>query len=152
MVEASPTTNLAEVNADFLRLWQPSQRNHEDIREIFVDQGAIAAPTTVETPVGNGEVETSLEYENPTDEQIPGLKGLLDYLAERYPCSEINKYYTINRTHRHQNLGDTHVFVRKTTKQVRNVRLLVETYAPTILHRTHVAQKITRPIYIFENP
>ena len=152
MVEASPTTNLAEVNADYLRLWQPSARNHVDVRDIFVAKEQIAQPTVVETPVGNGEIETSLVYQNPSNEQVPGLSGLLNYLGEQYPAAPVNKYYTINRRHRHEVLGDTHVFVRKSTKQVRNPRVHVETYAPTLLQRTRITQKVTRPIYIFAAP
>ena len=152
MVEASATTNLSEINADYLRLWQPSARNHVDVRGIFVDKGAIVAPASVETPVGNGETETTLEYDAPSNEQLPGLKGLLDYLERQYPCSAVNKFYTINRKQTMQALGDTHVLVRKSTKQVRNLRVNVETYAPTLLQRTKVTQKVTRPIYIFAAP
>ena len=47
MAEPSATTNLSEVNTDYLRLWQPAARNHEDIREIFVDKAAVTEPTVV---------------------------------------------------------------------------------------------------------
>jgi hypothetical protein len=163
---------LSEVNADYLRLWQPAVRNHVDVRDTFVDKNQIAKPTATETPVGNGEVEVTLDYDAPTNEQVPGLRGLLDYLEQQYPAGCVNKYYTINRRQKTELLGDTHVFVRKTAKSTRNVQLNVETFAPTLLQRTRVArtqhlrvnvetfaptllqrtrvtQKITRPIYIF---
>ena len=69
MVEASATTNLSEVNADYLCLWQPAITNHVDIRGIFVDKSQVTTPDVVQTPVGNGEVETSRVYNNPNNEQ-----------------------------------------------------------------------------------
>ena len=97
MTEPSATTNLSEVNADFLRLWQPAARNHEDVREIFVDKGAIIEPTVVETPIGGtGEVDTSLEYPGATNEQVPALQGLLDYLGQQYPPLRAYRQVTKN--------------------------------------------------------
>ena len=151
-MEPSPTTNLSEVDADYLRLWQPAARTHVDVRELFVAKSQIVEPTETEVPVGSGEFETTLEYPSPSNEQVPGLKGLLDYMEQRNPASTINKYYTIHRRQKTELLGDTHVIVRKTVKQVRNMRVYVETYAPTLLQRTRVTQKITRPIYIFATP
>ena len=148
-MEPSPTTNLSELNADYLRLWQPAVRNHVDVRELFVAKNQIAEPTETQVPVGNGEVETTLVYEDPSNEQVPGLRGLLDYLEQQRPASTVNKYYTIHRRQKTEVLGDTHVLVRKTTKQIRNVRVNVETFAPTLLQRTKITQKITRPVYIF---
>ena len=149
MVEASPTTNLSEVNADFLRLWLPAARNHVDVRDIFVAKAQVAVPTAIETPVGNGEVETKLEYDAPSNEQVPGLKGLLEYLEEQYPGAPVNKYYTINRKQNMQALGDTWVLQRKVSQNVTHRRISVEQYAPVLLQRTRIIQKITRPIYIF---
>ena len=150
MVEASATTNLSEVNADFLRLWQPAVLNHVDIREIFVDKGQITNTDVVTTPVGNGEVETSLVYSNPTNKQIPALKDLLDYLAQ-YPSGTVNKYYTINRTQQAIFNGDTHLLNRQVTKNIKNQRVVIEQHAPITIQRTKVVKSITRPIYIF-NP
>ena len=89
MVEANATTTLSEINADFLRLWQPAKINHEDIRSIFVDQSEVTEPAVVETAIGD-EIETELVYEAPTNQQIPALKGLLDYLSQ-YPNGTVNK-------------------------------------------------------------
>ena len=136
MVEASATTNLSEVNADYLRLWQPAARNHVDVRDIFVDKGAITEPTVVETPIGGtGEVDTSLEYQGATNEQVPGLKGLLDYMAEQYPPCPVNKYVTINRKQEAQFQGDTWVLQRKMSQNVRNLKVSVEQYAPVLNQR-----------------
>ena len=123
MVEASATTNLSEVNADYLRLWQPAARNREDIREIFVDKAAVTEPTVVETPIGGtGEVDTGLEYPGGTNDQVPALRGLLDYVAEQYPPAPVNKYFTINRKQQAQFLGDTWVLQRKVVQNVKRLR------------------------------
>ena len=148
MVEASATTNLSEVNADYLRLWQPAITNHVDIRGIFVDKSQVTTPDVVQTPVGNGEVETSLVYNNPNNEQIPALKDLLDYLAQ-YPNGTVNKYYTINRTQQAVFNGDTQLLNKQITKKIRNQRVTIEQHAPITIRRTKVTNKITRPIYIF---
>ena len=169
MVEANATTNLSEINADFLRLWQPAKVNHEDIREIFVDQSAITEPAIVQTPIGD-EIETTLVYDEPTNEQIPALKGLLDYLSQ-YPNGTVNKYFTVHRknqavfqgdnhsftrklTQNNQKTqqcvfeGDTHVLQRRVSKSVQNMRMSIEQNAPTLIQRTHVNKNISRPIHI----
>ena len=148
MVEASATTNLSEVNADYLRLWQPAVLNHVDIREIFVDKSQITNTDVVTTPMGNGEVETSLVYSNPTNKQIPALKDLLDYLAQ-YPNGTVNKYYTINRTQQAVFNGETHLLNRQVTKNIKHQRVMIEQFAPITIRRTKVTNKVTRPIYIF---
>ena len=150
MAEPSATTNLSEVNADYLRLWQPAARNHEDIREIFVDKAAVTEPTVVETPIGGtGEVDTSLEYPGATNDQVPALRGLLDYVAEQYPPAPVNKYFTINRKQQPQFLGDTWVLQRKVSQSVRNLRVSVEQFAPVLIQRQVRNVKIVRPIYVF---
>ena len=148
MVEASATTNLSEVNADFLRLWQPAVLNQIDIREFFVDEGQITNTDVVTTPMGNGEVETSLVYSNPTNKQIPALNDLLDYLAQ-YPNCTVNKYYTINRTQQAVFNGETHLLNRQVTKNIKHQRVMIEQFAPITIRRTKVTNKVTRPIYIF---
>ena len=61
----------------------------------------------------------------------------------------MNKYYTINRRQKTELLGDTHVFVRKTVKQTRNLRVNVETYAPVLIQRQVRNVKVTRLVHIF---
>ena len=149
MVEASATTNLAEVDADYLRLWQPSARNHVDVRDIFVDKEVVTEPVAPHVPVGNGEVETSLEYPGPTNDQVPALKGLLEYLDQLYPPAPVNKYYTIHRKQQAQLLGDTWLQQRRVAKTVRNLRVSVEQFAPVLIQRQVRNVKVVRPVYIF---
>ena len=148
MAEPSATTNLSEVTADYLRLWQPAARNHEDIREIFVNKGVITEPVVVETPIGD-EVDTSLEYPGATNDQVPALKGLLDYIGEQYPPLPVNKYFTINRKQQAQFLGDTWVLQRKVSRNVKNLRVSVEQYTPVLIQRQVRNVKVVRPIYVF---
>ena len=150
MTEPSATTNLSEVNADFLRLWQPAARNHEDVRDIFVDKGAVIEPTVVETPIGGtGEVDTSLKYPGATNDQAPALQGLLQYIGEQYPPAPVNKYFTINRKQQAQFMGDTWVLQRKVSRNVRNLRVSVEQFAPVLIQRQVRNVKVVRPIYVF---
>ncbi len=76
------TTNLREVTADFVRLWDGAALQHKDVRELFVQQASVVSPQAVEVQVGQ-ETDTELIYPAPTDEQVPGLKGLLEYIDAR---------------------------------------------------------------------
>ena len=169
MVEANATANLPEINADVVRRWPPAKVNHEDIRSTFVDQNQVTEPIVVETPIGD-EIDTTLVYDAPTNEQIPALKGLLDYIAQ-YPNGTVNKYFTVHRKQQAVFQGDNHNFTRKLTqnnnktqqcvfqgdtqviqrnvsKRVQNMRMSIEQNAPMIIQRTHVNKNISRPIHI----
>ena len=147
-MEANAITNLSEVTADFVRLFQPSSRTHQDVRDLFVHQADVISPAIVEIPVGD-ETETILEYTNPTNEQIPALQGLLQYIDQQYPPQPINRYHTTNRRHLHRSDGDTHTTVVKRTIQKRDVRILLDVYAPVIYSKRVQVNKTIRPIYIF---
>ena len=150
MGEPSATTNLSEVSADSLRLWRPAARNHVDVREIFVDKSAITEPVVVETPIGGtGEVDVSLVYPGATNDQVPALRGLLDYLEQQCPPATVNKYFTVNRKHQAQFLGDTWLLQRKVVQNVRRLRVSVEQYAPVLIQRQVRNVKVVRPIYVF---
>ena len=146
----SATTNLSEVNADVLRLFNVSSRQHEDIRDIFVHGSSVVQPVVVETPVGD-EIDTSLVYENPTNDQVPALQGLLDYLGEQYPAGDINKYYNIHKKFTHRVDGDVHVTHIKRHVSKRDVRFSLDVYAPMVYNKRVYTTKIFRPIYIFTN-
>ena len=107
-MEASATSNLSEVHADFVRLFNTSARRHEDIRDMFVQQSEVAVPETVEIPVGD-EIDTALQYTNPNNNQVPALQGLLSYLDQQYPPQPVNKYYTTHRKHTHIDKKAIHI-------------------------------------------
>ncbi len=71
----SATTNLSEITCDFVRLWDGAALAHRDVRELFLHQASVVSPEAVEVQVGQ-ETDVKLYYPEPTDEQVPGLKGL----------------------------------------------------------------------------
>ena len=78
-MEAIAATSLSEIAADFVRLWNQNKSQHEEVREMFVHQDAVVEPQEVHAQIGD-EVDVDLQYPNPTNEQVPGLKGLLEYV------------------------------------------------------------------------
>jgi hypothetical protein len=93
----SATTNLSELTCDFVRLWDGEALAHRDVRELFVHQGDVVAPEAVEVQVGQ-EIDVELVYPEPTNEQVPGLRGLLQYIDAR-GTGVINKHYSLKRKH-----------------------------------------------------
>ena len=86
----SATTNLSELTCDFVRLWDAEALQHRDIRELFVHQASVVSPEAIEVQVGQ-EIGTELVYPAPTDEQVPSLKGLLEYIDARGTGGAVNK-------------------------------------------------------------
>ncbi len=99
----SATTNLSEVTADFVKLWDGEVLAHRDVRELFVQQASVISPQAVEVQVGQ-EIDTELIYPAPTNEQVPGLKGLPDYIDAR-EGGVVNKHYSLKRKHYTLNEG-----------------------------------------------
>ena len=136
MVEASATTNLSEVAADFVSLWNPAALRHEEIRDIFVPQSAVVEPTEVQIPVGD-EIDTTLVYSEPSNEQVPGLKGLLEYLEQiEGPGGTVHKHYNITRKGFALNAGDTHYLNRQTLFRIARQQQLHE-------HSSYLLRKST---------
>ena len=55
----SALTNQAEINADYVRLWNRDARRHDDIRDIFAPQAAVVDPARVKLVIQD-EVDTGL--------------------------------------------------------------------------------------------
>ena len=146
----SATTNLAEVNADSVRLFNAAERRHEDVRELFVAQSNVTQPETVSIQVGD-EVDTELVYQNPTGDQVPALDGLLQFIDQQYPGQPINKHYTIYKKYSFRREGDTHTTLLKRQVNKRTVRVNLDLFAPVLYQKRIVVNKITRPIYIFQD-
>mgnify|MGYP000229018715 CR=1 FL=1 len=163
----SATTNLIEVTADFVRLWDGAALQHKDVRELFVHKASVVAPELVELQVGQ-ETDTELVYPAPTNEQVPGLRGLLEYIDARGTGGVVNKHYNLKRkhfhlqecsvqqvqqqvtrhTHKHEQLCvvEQHSYqkiVKKTTLTILDV------FAPVMLVRQTRNILVTRPTYIF---
>ena len=75
-------TNLSEIAADSVSLWDVKSRRWADVREVFVGKGQITSPVTVSIPVAD-EVETFLAYTSATSNQVPALDGMLAYIAQQ---------------------------------------------------------------------
>ena len=144
----SATSNLSEVNADSLRVWNTLERRRDDVRDIFVAQSSVVQPDSIEIQVGD-EVDTELQYTSPTSEQVPALDGLLQYIDQQYPGQQINKHYDITKRYSFRREGDTHTTLLKRQVNKRTVRVNLDLYAPVLYQKRAVVNKITRPIYIF---
>ena len=92
-------TNLAEVAADRVTLWSAERLAHTDIRELFVASEQVTRPARVAVQVGE-ETDQILVYDQPSNEQVPALADLLEYIEqERLGAgTTVNKFYTVNRT------------------------------------------------------
>ena len=163
----SATTNLSEVTADFVRLWDGATLQHKDVRELFVHKSSVVSPELVELQVGQ-ETDTELVYPAPTNEQVPGLRGLLEYIDARGTGGVVNKHYSLKRkhftlqegpvqqvqqhrtlnTHRHEQVQhENYHSYQKIVKKTSTV--LLEVFAPVMLVRQVRNTRVTRPIYIF---
>jgi hypothetical protein len=96
---AEPTTNLQDVAADRLSIFNPEKRRHEDVREVFLNVSQITEVTSFAQPVGD-EVDIILTYPHPQSGQVPDLAGIVAYIEqEKLGAGAVNnKYYNINRT------------------------------------------------------
>jgi len=105
-----------EIEADRLSL-RNDQGDPEDVRDLFLGVDSIASVEAVQTEVGGGlPPQISLAWpQDPTDDQVPGLKSLLEYLAEERPPK--NFYVTRGRE------GRGHVVVEPLLQICKNTRL-----------------------------
>ena len=117
-MEANPLTLLTEVDAHEVRLWTQDKERYEEVRELFVSKEAVTQAREFEIPIGGGETETELRYEDPTNEQVPSLKSLLEYLAQTRPPGEVHKHYHTRRKEFRLQDGDYHTHLRNTQKHI----------------------------------
>ncbi len=96
---ADATTNLQDVAADRLSVFNPDTRRHEDVRDIFLHVSKIKEATSFAQQVGD-EVDIILTYPDPQPEEVPSLAGIVAYIEqEKLGAGSVNnKYYTIHRT------------------------------------------------------
>ena len=133
-------------------------------------KSSVVSPELVELQVGQ-ETDTELIYPAPTNEQVPGLRGLLEYIDARAASGAggvVNKHYSLKRkhftlqegpvqqvqqhrvqhTHRHEQVNSkSHHSYQKIVKKTSTV--LLEVFAPVMLVRQVRNTRVTRPIYIF---
>jgi hypothetical protein len=95
---AEATTNLTDVAADRITIWNNEERSQQDIREIFVNNEQVKRATRFEQQVGD-ETDIVLVYEAPSNSEVPSLKDIVDYIAQEKLGADatVNKFYSINR-------------------------------------------------------
>ena len=134
----SATTNLSELTCDFVRLWDAGALQHRDVRELFVHQANVVSPEAVEVQAGQ-EVDTELVYHAPTDEQVPSLKGLLEYIDARGTGGVVNKFVTNRRKHYTIQEGAVQQVRRELTVQARmHDQLFVNELHTTVKRESHM--------------
>ena len=134
----SATTNLSELTCDFVRLWDAEALQHKDVRELFVHQASVVSPEAIEVQIGQ-EVDTELVYPAPTNEQVPSLKGLLEYIGARGTGGAVNKYITNRRKHFTIQEGAVQQIRRETTVQAhRHEHLFVNELHTTLKRESHM--------------
>ena len=95
---AEGKTNQAEGAADRITIWNNEERSQQDIRTIFVNNEQVKKATRFEQQVGD-EIDVVLVYEAPSNNDVPALKDLVDYIAQEKLGADatVNKFYNINR-------------------------------------------------------
>ncbi len=78
---ADATTNLQDVAADRLSIFNPDTRRHDDVRDIFLNVSKITEVTSFAQQVGD-EVDIILTYPNPQAEEVPSLAGIVAYIEQ----------------------------------------------------------------------
>ena len=93
-----PTTNLLDVAADRLSIWNTETSSHEDVREVFVNNSRIKIPTRALQQVGD-ETDVILVYDEPSNEEVPALSDLIAYIEQEKlgAGTTVNKHYNITR-------------------------------------------------------
>ena len=132
------TSNLSEITCDFVRLWEAEALQHKDVRELFVHQASVVSPEAVGVQVGQ-EIDTELVYPAPTYEQVPSLKGLLEYIDARETGGTVNKYITNRRKHLTIQEGAVQQVRRELTVQAhRHEQLFVNELHTTLKRESHL--------------
>ena len=117
-------TKLIDLTANLIKLISVDENDDEQITNIFdlfVQFNNISTVIDVQVPIGGGLTYTLKQWVSPiSDERVPGLASLIDYLETTYrginDDSIINNYYNITNNmnnitkqetfnyHKHQNI------------------------------------------------
>ena len=142
-MEDKSATNLTEVAADSVSLWNATSKRWVDVRDIFVEKAQITSPVEVVVPVMD-EIDTFLAYPNANSKQVPALDGILVYIAEQKlggAAGVTNRYVTIHR--------NSCVTKKAVSLQVVRRPVFMDVFAPTFITKRILRQKIVRPTMIF---
>ncbi len=75
------TTNLLDVAADRLSIWNTATGSHEDVRDVFVNNSRIKAPARILQQVGD-ETDVVLVYDQPSNTEVPALADLISHIEQ----------------------------------------------------------------------
>ena len=145
-------TNLSEIAADSVNLWDAKSRRWADVREVFVGKGQITSPVTVSIP-GADEVERFLAYPNVTSNQVPALDGMLAYIAQQQKLGAgcvTNRYVSVKRNNFFTTEGDAHITTKSGYTASRETARVHGRLRADVHHQERILrQKIVRPTIIF---
>ena len=150
-MEDRSATNLTEVAADSVSLWNATSERWVDVRDIFVEKAQITSPVEVVVPVMD-EIDTFLAYPNANSKQVPALDGILAYIAQQKlggAAGVTKRYVTIHRKNYSDFEGDSHVTKKAVSLQVVRRPVFMDVFAPTFITKRILRQKIVRPTIIF---
>jgi len=149
-MEEQPATNLSEVAADTVSLWNAASKRWVEVRDIFVEKAQITSPVEVSVPVMD-EIDTYLAYPNANSKQVPALDGILAYIAQQKlgGAGVTNKYFSVRRKNYFTYEGDTHVTKKAVSLQVVRRPVFMDVFAPTFVTKKILRQKIVRPTIIY---
>ena len=143
-----PATNLTEIAADYVRIFDANSKRWTDVRDALSRRGKSRTPVSI--PVAD-EVETFLTYPNATSNQVPALDGMLAYIAQQKigAGNVTNRYVTVRRKNLFTIEGDTHVTQKAVTLQVVKRPVFMDIFAPTFVMKKILNQKVVRPTIIY---
>ena len=166
-------SGVKRLEADEIALLQDGRA--VDIHDAFVNEHQIASVVQNTVPVGGGITYTELAWPEISDTKVPGLKSILDYMAQQSAGSPSNDTYNITvkkriilydnpvnilyRKHKKNNYFSTHInsttaVVRKryTTLNRHIQNALYSTNNQTVVKRTFkTINNIERPSVVYSS-
>jgi hypothetical protein len=116
------TTNLLDVAADRLSIWNTAASSHEDVRDIFLNNSNIIGATRTLQQVGD-ETDVILTFDQPSNAQVPALADLLSYIEQEKlgNSATVHKHYNISR-HNTALINDVETIARRGRRGGEGVR------------------------------
>ncbi len=116
------TTNLLDVAADRLSIWNTATRSHEDVRDVFVNNSRIKGVTSILQQVGD-ETDVVLVYDEPSNTDVPALSDLISYIEQEKlgTGAVVNKHYNITR-HNTALINDVETIAKRGARGKEGVR------------------------------
>ncbi len=129
-MEVNPLTNLSEIRADFIFVWDPELRRHVEIRDLDADIATYDSGNQSWTP-------------EPSDRVVPGLDSMIKYVDEQ----RIGTYYVTNVDRSREFISQEmhHLHQKRVTQQTTKHQTLAFHSHENSFQRTNVTKKTLRP-------